>query len=90
MILNLEEEFLSYVNFFTGCTKTSLGEWPVSLNADKKKYQSIKAFSFYDSVRQIVFAEHDKFAQHIACYNVWSFKLKHKSNLSIISPNQNY
>ena len=47
-------------------------------------------FSFYDSVRQIVFAEHDKFAQHIACYSFWSFKFEHKSNLSIFSPNQNY
>ena len=28
------------------------------------------------------------FAQHIACYNFWSFKLKHKSKLSIFSPNQ--
>ena len=47
-------------------------------------------FSFYDSVRQNVFAEHNNIAQHIACYNFWSFKLKHESNLSIFSPNQNY
>ena len=52
----------------------------------KKSINRFRLFSFCDSVRQIVFAEHDKFAQHIACYSFWSFKLEHKSNLSIFSP----
>ena len=56
----------------------------------KKSINRFRVFLFFDSVHQIVFAEHDKFAQHIACYNFWSYKFKHKSNLSIFSPNRNY
>ena len=54
---------------------------------------SINRFRLFHSTKVFAksfFAEHDKFAQHIACYSFWSFKLEHKSNLSIFSPNQNY
>ena len=46
-------------------------------NADKGKYQAVKAFSFYDNgARQNELLVYDQFAQHIACYNCLFFQVK--------------